>query len=423
MLDPGCSMLDPRSSSIEQYFSVVMFFISNKEIVMKNQFRFSFLLFILMTIIHPVQAQEQMEDIVLGKRINFQSEVLGEERQIMVYLPTGYHQTKTKFPVLYLLDGRTHFQHASSTVQFLSRNGRIPQLIVVAIVNVDRTRDFTPTTTERRPQSGGAKKFIEFLQKELFPMIENNYRTVPYRLLEGHSLGGTFCFHALFKYPQLFQAYFAMSPYVMWDENYILNESMNKLQESITFKNFIYITLGNEPNYVEPLGRFTKELEAKKPEGLEWHYEVMDNDNHGTVPLKSLYNGLEILYKDWQVKTAVADQGIASVQNHYNKLSEKYGYKVEIPENVLNTMGYRAIGQKKLELAIEFFLHNVKLYPESANVYDSLGEGYEAAGELELAKENYKKAIKIGTELNDRNLAIYKEHLNNVSKKISEAKS
>jgi predicted alpha/beta superfamily hydrolase len=124
---------------------------------------------------------------------------LGEERQIMVYLPDGYDQTTTKYPVLYLLDGRTHFQHASSTVQFLSRNGRIPQMIVVAIVNVDRTRDFTPTNMENRPKSGGAKKFIKFIQDELFPYIEGNYRTLPYRLLEGHSLGGMFSIHVLFK--------------------------------------------------------------------------------------------------------------------------------------------------------------------------------------------------------------------------------
>lgn len=368
-------------------------------------------------------AQEKMEDVKLGKLISFESEVLNEERQIMVYLPTGYHQTKTKYPVLYLLDGRAHFQHAASTVQFLSRNGRMPQMIVVAIVNVDRTRDFTPTATERRPKSGGAQKFIKFMKNELFPMIEKNYRTVPYRLLEGHSLGGMFCLHALFEHPEMFQAHFAMSPYIMWDENYVLNESLKELQQPLTFKNFIYITLGNEPNYVEPLGKFTNELETKKPSGLEWHYEVMENDNHGTVPLKSLYNGLETLYKDWQIKAAVADQGIVSIQNHYNKLSDKYGYKVEMPENVLNNMGYRAMGQDKTDLAIEYFLHNVKLYPESANVYDSLGEGYEAAGKLDLAKENYEMAIKIGTKLKDNNLAIFKEHLDNVSKKISSNKS
>jgi predicted alpha/beta superfamily hydrolase len=389
--------------------------------MMKRFMKCSLLLLLVMIFVLPISinAQEEMEDVVLGKLIPFQSNVLEEERQIMVYLPTGYHQAQTKYPVLYLLDGRGHFQHASSTVQFLSRNGRMPQMIVVAIVNVDRRRDFTPTNVENAPTSGGAEKFITFMNEELFPMIEKNYRTVPFRLLEGHSLGGLFSIHVLFEHSEMFQAHFAMSPYIMWDENIVLNESLKKLEQPLEFKNYLYITLGNEPNYVEPLGKLTGQLESKNPEGLEWHYIVMDNDNHGTVPLKSLYNGLETLYKGWQIKAAVADQGIVSVQNHYNKLSDKYGYTVEVPENVLNAMGYRAVGQKKYDLAIEFFQHNVSLYPESANVYDSLGEGYEAAGKLESAKKNYEMAIKLGTKLNDNNLAIYKEHLEKLTKKIN----
>jgi predicted alpha/beta superfamily hydrolase len=385
----------------------------------------SSVLFVILTFLVPssIYAQDNAEDVIIGKTIKLESKVLGEERQIMVYNPPGYDQTTKKYPVLYLLDGRGHFQHASSTVQFLSRNGRMPQMIVVAIVNVDRTRDFTPTNMENRLKSGGVKKFIAYLQDELFPYIEENYRTSPYRLLEGHSLGGMFSIHVLFNYPKLFQAHFAMSPYIMWDDNYVLNEVIKKFEEPLDFQNYLYITLGNEPNYVEPLGKLTNLLKTKNPDGLEWHYTVMDNDNHGTVPLKSLYNGLETLYEDWMIKTAVADQGIEAVEDHYKKLTDKFGYTIEIPENVLNTMGYRAMGRDKNDLALEFFLHNVKLYPQSVNVYDSLGEGYEAAGKLELAKKNYEIAVEKGTKSNNNNLAIYKEHLDNVIKKLNDNES
>lgn len=383
---------------------------------------FFMLLFIILV---PFQlfAQDIGEDVVLGKLISLESNVLGEERQIMVYVPRGYEQTTTKYPVLYLLDGRAHFQHASSTVNFLSRNGRIPQMIIVAIVNVDRTRDFTPTSMENRPKSGGFDKFIKYLQDELFPYVEKNYRTSPYRLLEGHSLGGMFSIHVLLKYPIMFQAHFAMSPYLMWDNNYVLSQALKTLQEPLNYKNYLYITLGDEANYVEPLGKLTGMLETKKPDGLEWHYVVMDNDNHGTVPLKSLYYGLEKLYEGWMIKADLADQGIAAVEDHYNKLTQRYGYKIDIPENVLNTMGYRALGQKKNDLAIEFFKHNLKLYPASSNVYDSLGEGYEAAGKLDLAMKSYQIAVEKGTETGNNNLAIYKEHLEKVTIKIKEDKS
>ena len=84
-------------------------------------------------------------------------------------------------------------------------------------------------------------------------------------------------------------------------------------------------------------------------------------------------------------------------------------------------MGYRAIRQRKIDLAIEFFMHNVSLFPESANVYDSLGEGYEAAGKLEVAKENYEIAVKNAAESGHRSLAIYKQHLNNVINKLNDS--
>jgi predicted alpha/beta superfamily hydrolase len=371
----------------------------------------------------PGNGQSETEDIILGKSIRFTSEVLGEEREIMVALPDGYEQTSTKYPVLYLLDGRTHFLHATSTVQFLSRNGRMPQMIVVAIVNVDRTRDFTPTHIEERPGSGGYEKFIAFMQKELFPYIEQKYRTVPYRLLEGHSLGGMFCLNVLMDFPEMFQAHFAMSPYIMWDSNYILFKSKNFFQESHEFKNFLYITLGNEPPYVEPLGEYTNLLKTKKTNGLEWHFEVMNDDNHGTVPLKSLYNGLETLYQNWQLKVAVEDEGLNAVKAHYLGLSKKYGYQIQIPENVLNTLGYRAIRMQKFNTAIEFFLYNVDIYPESVNVYDSLGEGYEAAGKLDLARKNYQIAVEKGKKTNHINLAIYKEHLDKVTRKLQDKDS
>jgi predicted alpha/beta superfamily hydrolase len=392
---------------------------------MKRIIQGSSILILVLIFFAPVNifAQDNAQDVVIGKIIQLDSKVLGEKRQIMVYLPPGYDQTSTKYPVLYLLDGRTHFQHASSTVQFLSQNGRIPQMIIVAIVNIDRTRDFTPTTIEDRPQSGGIEKFITYLKDELFPYIEENYRIAPYRLLEGHSLGGMFSIHVLFNYPKMFQAHFAMSPYIMWDDNYVLNETTKMIQDPPDFSNFLYITLGDEENYVEPLGKFTKLLETKMPNGLVWHYTVMENDNHGTVPLKSLYNGLETLYENWGIEAAVSDQSVKTIEDHYKKLSAKYDYNVEIPENVFNVMGYRAIGQEKIELALEFFLHNVTLYPESANVYDSLGEGYEAAGKLDLAKKNYAIAVKKGAESGNNNLAIYKEHLDKVTKKLSDSDS
>ncbi|UCC43715.1 MAG: hypothetical protein JSU65_11390, partial [Candidatus Zixiibacteriota bacterium] len=99
------------------------------------------------------ESQEpQVSSISIGERLTFYSEVLGEERTMLIALPKGYHDVKEGYPVLYVLDGEFFFYQAHSAVQFLSectyiRTPPVPQMIVVGIVNVDRNRDYTPNHT------------------------------------------------------------------------------------------------------------------------------------------------------------------------------------------------------------------------------------------------------------------------------------
>ena len=66
---------------------------------------------------------------------------------------------------------------------------------------------------------------------------------------------------------------------------------------------------------------------------------------------------------------------------------------VFLNERELNSLGYRLLRKEKYEDAVEVFKMNVALFPESANVYDSLGDGYLASGDSLLAYENYKKTL------------------------------
>jgi predicted alpha/beta superfamily hydrolase len=114
---------------------------------------------------------------VTALKIN--SAVLGEERTILVRVPAGYETNKLRYPVLYMTDGNAHIGHTSSTVEFLARNGRMSEMIVVGIQNIDRTRDLSPThvTTTvaggnsalQFPTSGGGDKFLKFIETELIP--------------------------------------------------------------------------------------------------------------------------------------------------------------------------------------------------------------------------------------------------------------
>jgi tetratricopeptide (TPR) repeat protein len=64
-------------------------------------------------------------------------------------------------------------------------------------------------------------------------------------------------------------------------------------------------------------------------------------------------------------------------------------------ENVMNSFGYKLMGMKRLEHAIEIFKLNTEAYPHSSNVWDSLGEAYMNKGNKELAIKNYEKSLEL----------------------------
>ena len=87
---------------------------------------------------------------------------------------------KLDYPVLYLLDGQRNFGHTIGTLDLLNQSNMAQEMIVVAIMNTHRTRDFTPTYDESYNQwgfSGGADKFLNFIEQELMPYIDKHYRT------------------------------------------------------------------------------------------------------------------------------------------------------------------------------------------------------------------------------------------------------
>ena len=78
-------------------------------------------------------------------------------------------------------------------------------------------------------------------------------------------------------------------------------------------------------------------------------------------------------------------------------------------------MGYKYLAEENFENAIEVFKENVKRYPESANVYDSLGEAYEKSGYIKKDRKNYAKAVNLSKKTHQPNYKIYLQNLQRVS--------
>lgn len=365
------------------------------------------------------------------KRIVIKSSVMGEDRTILVRTPAGYDNNNQKYPVLYLTDGDAHIGHTASTIEFLARNGRMSELIVVGITNTDRTRDLTPTkatgpNADQFPTAGGADKFLNFIATEVIPEIEKNYRVQPYRILAGHSFGGLFAVHTLITRPELFNSYVAVSPSLQWSDEATLKRAEEFFKNRKELRATLFTSLGNEPGDIgKDFIAFRELLNKTQIKGFEWEAEQYTDEDHGSVVMRSHYAGLRKVYDGWQLKrdpaTGAVAGGLKGADEHYKWLSEKFGYSIATPEALINQLGYQALGGGNADEAIAIFKTNVERYPNSANVYDSLGEAYEKSGHLDWAAPQYEKAQALGKQNNDPNAAVFATNFTRASDKLKQA--
>ncbi|MCC3216038.1 tetratricopeptide repeat protein [Chryseobacterium sp. X308] len=346
----------------------------------------------------------QIENIPVSDNQAFiiDSKILKEQRNIWIHLPANYNTSIQRYPVLYLLDGEGHFKYVSELTDYLSgydRN-RTPEMIVVAIVNVNRSRDFTPEKklSNTSDETHGNYKFFQFVQNELVPHIDKHYKTQPYRVLCGHSLAGLFSLYAQSLNPDLFQASILMSPVVLYGENRdLLNQYHSTLNKHTYLSEKMFITLGDEdPKNTDALKNL---LNAYAPPHLTWKFQKYNDENHFSVTYKSFYDGLKFIYQNWFIDNYnPVIQSYAELQMHFDKLSDEFGYKTIPPEDLVNNLGYKQLRSGNIEEAIQFFRENIHNYPGSWNAYDSMGEAYLKKGDKKSAIENYKKSVSINPD-------------------------
>lgn len=367
-------------------------------------------------------------------RVTVKSSVLGEDRVILVRTPVGYESNNQSYPVLYLTDGDAHMGHTSSTIEFLARNGRMSETIVVGIPNTDRTRDLSPTRPDTKgatgapqfPTAGGADNFLKFIETELIPDIEKRYRVRPYRTLAGHSLGGLFAIHAMLARPEVFQSYVAVSPALQWDNQVTVKRAEDFFKTRKDLNATLFVSLGDEPGGIEDgFHQFKQILARNQARGFEWDAQQWSDEDHGSVVLRSHYFGLRKIYDGWQMPRdrdmGTIAGGLKGADEHYRKLSEKFRYEIQVPEAMINILGYQSLQAGKADEAIAIFKRNVERYPASANVYDSLAEAYETTGKLELAAPLYEKASTLGQKNNDPNAALFTVNFTRASEKLKQA--
>jgi predicted alpha/beta superfamily hydrolase len=343
-------------------------------------------------------AKKDNDDVFIGKYRVLYSEILKEDRIILVYLPAGYLESNERYPVLYSIAGsEMHFSSRASTIYRQSDVGKAPAMIFIDIVDSHHLRDLLPVSLPGRPTTGHAANFRQFITKELIPFVEANYRTENFRILLGESNAGLFATDLFLSAPETFNAYIASSPMLGWCYDYIAKKTGELFHKRKELKKKLFIVYGNSDynQVTDFLPKYKEFLETHAPRGLIWEIKLIINGDH--VPFTSLYDGLNFIFPNWGFPRDLYEkEGIGAFENYYSKLSNDYGFKVKIPEEVMTDVGFKLFTRKKdWKSALKVFELLVKHYPDSFRAHYLLGSAYAKGKMKEDAIKQFKKVLEL----------------------------
>jgi predicted alpha/beta superfamily hydrolase len=251
----------------------------------------------------PEQPRASATVAALGETFTLDSKRLGERRVINVYVPPGYREGTTRYPVLYMPDGgmAEDFPHVVGAVDVSIKNAVIRPVIVVGIENTERRRDLAPPTEvaeerEAAPNAGGTERFRAFLRDELKPAIAARYRTTTESAIIGESLAGLFVIETLLVEPALFDAYLTADPSLWWNEDALVRgHGVTLARWSAGGKQLYFATSGELAEHTGTTLLLTA-LRIYAPADVAWHHEHMPDEQHGTIYPRAALRGIRRIF-------------------------------------------------------------------------------------------------------------------------------
>jgi predicted alpha/beta superfamily hydrolase len=343
------------------------------------------------------------------------SRTLGK-RTIYVALPDEYAEGTKAFPVLVCLDANDTpmFRLWIAQAAYVADNDRgVPPVIVVGIVNgSDRLHDMTPTpigsSIAEFKTGGGADAFADFIINEVLPLVRRKYRTLPTTVITGHSAGGLFSLYAAAARPGAFQGTVATSPALWYNDALPAREFADAIAKAAAPQRIWAASGGvGEEDIDSTTQQFYHRLDSIRPNTVAVGYQRYPDQTHQMTALafadgwRFVFERMSIRHIPFQTLASTADSAaiadaLDASERTYSAAARELRMPEQLPEDMVNSFGYRLLSRGKTWWALRLFRQNVDRYPGSVNVYDSYADGLVAAGDTAGAIARLRQAVAVG---------------------------
>jgi pimeloyl-ACP methyl ester carboxylesterase len=298
----------------------------------------------------PLLVAEAGRDVTAsrgGAAQSFQinSAILKERRRILVVLPASYSQSapERRYPVTVVVDGEYLIAPVAAVSDELSRNGQIPESVIVGIENVGggdwlssnkkRVYDLTPPglSVSGSGLNEGGDRFLDFIEQELLPAIDRQFLTAAPRAFVGVSSGGILATYAAATRPT-YRAVVSLDAPVHLGDNWLAKKLMERASAALGPVRYASL----EARFGWPEAAWNA-LVAKAPTSWSLYREKFQSEGHETMQMLGAYLGLRQVFKDYS-RFAAPVSPTTSILPYYAKVGASLGASVIPPKKLLQNV-------------------------------------------------------------------------------------
>ena len=273
------------------------------------------------------------------KTESIESNRLGQTRQISIITPPSYEFNKDKkYPVLYLLDGEYLMDPFNGTLQYGYYFDDLPEVIIIGIhQNKNNEREKDSETTEDGFPDEKSSKFYEFISLELIPYINQNYRTVSYKIIAGHDITAGFLNFFLYKDNPVFDAYISLCPELAHEMEHRIGDRLKMMPKPISY--FQAISSADETSLYERAVVLDENAKTVLNNNLSYKFLSLEGYSHYSLVPIAIPQALYHVFKGYQPinkdEYAVELKGLNSgyvdyLTSKYKKINDLFGVNMKI---------------------------------------------------------------------------------------------